>query len=67
MTRGDMLADGARRTDGPLLDLHQVEQNHIRRVLEATANNRNRASEILGISKSTLWRKCRELHIPLQN
>lgn len=44
MTCGDMLADGARRTDGPLLDLHQVEQNHIRRVLEATANNRNRAS-----------------------
>ncbi len=60
-------AVGARHTGGPLLDLHQVEQNHIRLVLEATDNNRNRASEILGISKSTLWRKCRELRILLQN
>jgi two-component system, NtrC family, response regulator HydG len=40
--------------------LAQVEQEHIQAVLEMTQGNRSRASRILGISPTTLWRKCRE-------
>ena len=39
--------------------LAQVEQDHIKAVLELTGNNRSRAARILGISPTTLWRKTR--------
>lgn len=44
-------------------DLRQVERAHILQVLEFAANNRAKASKMLGISKSTLWRKCQEFGI----
>lgn len=37
--------------------LEQVEQDHIRQVLESTGNNRAQAARALGISPVTLWRK----------
>ena len=37
--------------------LAQVEERHIRAVLERTGGNRTRAAEALGISPSTLWRR----------
>ncbi len=37
--------------------LEQVEQDYVRRVLEASGNNRARAARVLGISPVTLWRK----------
>ncbi len=37
--------------------LAEVEKEHIKAVLELTGGNRKRASEILGISTTTLWRK----------
>ncbi len=54
---------GARRPAGALADptelpsLEKVERDYILEVLQATRWNRKRASEILGISTVTLWRK----------
>ena len=44
--------------------LEQVEQNHIRQVLEATGNNRAQAARALGISPVTLWRKLKNRETP---
>jgi DNA-binding NtrC family response regulator len=49
---------GGRTPGAPLPDtLSDLEQDHIRRVLEATHGNKTRASEILGIERKTLYRK----------
>jgi two-component system response regulator HydG len=42
---------------GDLVSLAQVERAHIGRVLRSCDNNQERAARILGISRSTLWRK----------
>jgi transcriptional regulator with PAS, ATPase and Fis domain len=39
--------------------LAETERDHIEAVLEMTQGNRTRAARILGISSTTLWRKCR--------
>jgi len=46
-----------------LPSLEEVENRHIRKVLEATGFNRNMASRILGIPRTTLWRRMRRLGI----
>lgn len=40
-----------------LATLAEVEDRHIRRILEAVDGNRSRAAEILGIGRKTLYRK----------
>ena len=45
------------------VSLVDVEREHIFRVLKSVNNNKTRASKILGISRSTLWRKLKELNI----
>jgi len=45
------------------VSLEDIEREHILRVLKSVNNNRTRASKILGISRSTLWRKLKELNI----
>lgn len=40
-----------------LKSLAQVEEDHIHQVMAATGGNKNEASEILGISRTSLWRK----------
>jgi len=40
--------------------LKQVEMAHIIRVLDFTGGNRTKASKILGISETTLWRKLKK-------
>jgi DNA-binding NtrC family response regulator len=50
----------SRATDGLPKTLEQLEREHILRVLDETAGNRERASAILGISSRTLYRKLRE-------
>lgn len=44
---------------GPML-LADVEQAHIRKVLESSDNNRTKAARLLGISPTTLWRKMKD-------
>ncbi len=44
--------------------LAEVEQDHIRQVLEATGNNRAQAARTLGISPVTLWRKLKNQENP---
>jgi DNA-binding NtrC family response regulator len=39
--------------------LEEIENDHIRRVLEFTRGNKQRAAEILGIDRKTLYRKAR--------
>jgi len=45
------------------MTLAQLEAEHIRRVLIHTAGNTTKAAKILGISRSTLWRKMREYEL----
>jgi DNA-binding NtrC family response regulator len=49
--------------DYPLRTLEEVEREHIERVL-AIETNLDRAAEILGITKVTLWRKRKEYGLP---
>lgn len=42
------------------ISLEEVERNHILRVLDECNGNQKRASEILGINPSTLWRKMKK-------
>lgn len=37
--------------------LLEVEENHVRRVLEIAGGNKSRAAEMLGIDRRTLYRK----------
>ncbi len=41
--------------------LSSVEEDHIRKVLEATHGNKSRAAEILGIERKTLYRKLEKM------
>ncbi|HWP85204.1 MAG TPA: sigma-54 dependent transcriptional regulator [Terriglobia bacterium] len=47
----------AARQDRTNESLSGIEEEHIRRVLEATRGNKTRAAEILGIERKTLYRK----------
>lgn len=43
-----------------LKTLHDMERDHIMKVLAAVDHNQTEAAQILGIGRSTLWRKLRE-------
>ena len=45
------------------LELRLVERQHIARVLELAGHSKDKAARMLGISKSTLWRKCHEMQL----
>ena len=49
----------AARTGGE--SLSTLEEDHIRKVLEATRGNKSRAAEILGIERKTLYRKLEKM------
>ncbi|RLB80478.1 MAG: hypothetical protein DRH17_11830 [Deltaproteobacteria bacterium] len=55
---------GRSQTD-ELLTLAEVEERHIRRILEITDGNRTRAAKILGIGLRTLQRKLKALDRPV--
>ena len=65
ITAADLgLGDQRRRSDGepdPLVPLKDLEHRHIRRVLEATGGNRVEAARILGIDRTTLYRKLKHI------
>jgi two-component system response regulator HydG len=45
--------------DGPLRPLADVEREHVIRVLEACGGHQVDAARVLGIGRTTLWRKLR--------
>ena len=52
---------GARRAaGGPLKSLEELERDHITKVLQAVGGQRELAAGILGITRSTLWRKMKK-------
>ncbi len=50
-------------TEIDMISLDEMEKEHIRRVLEATKRNLSRASEILGISRATLYSKLKRYNL----
>lgn len=55
-----MLSVTARPSEG-LLSLREHEEDYIRAVYTYTGNNKQRTAELLGISRTTLWRKLKEM------
>jgi len=51
---------GRARSGEPALTLEEIERDYIRRVLEHTGGSRSRAAEILGIDRTSLWRRMRK-------
>lgn len=51
--------------DLSMFSLQRLEKYAIEQVLRLSGNNKSRASEILGISRETLYRKMRHYAIPL--
>jgi transcriptional regulator with PAS, ATPase and Fis domain len=45
---------------GEPMTLAEMEREHILKVLKSAGGNRSKAAEILGIGKTTLWRKLKE-------
>jgi DNA-binding NtrC family response regulator len=64
-TLGSRKAGATGKTNGNGLDadnptLEELERRYILRVLEQCQHNREKTAEILGINKSTLWRKLQQ-------
>ncbi|NIM89453.1 MAG: response regulator [Candidatus Aminicenantes bacterium] len=49
---------------GPLLRLDDVEKNHILEILKRVNSNKQKAAEILGLSRQALYRKLKKHEIP---
>jgi len=62
-SRTPLLTRGSAFPYSETMTLAQLEAEHIRRVLQHTSGNTTRAARILGISRSTLWRKMREYRV----
>jgi len=54
---------GGRSAEDPLKSLEELEKEHIVRVLEVVRGRRDQAAEILGITRSTLWRKIKKYNL----
>jgi len=50
--------------DEDMQTLEEMGRAHIIKVLEKVNGNRVKASEILGINRTTLWRMMQRLNIP---
>jgi transcriptional regulator with PAS, ATPase and Fis domain len=58
-----LLTEGSAPPLADNLTLEQVEAWYIRRVLEQEKGNQTLAAQLLGISRSTLWRKVKRYHL----
>src|SRR5690606_7008724 len=45
------------------MDLQAVERRHVVNVLERAGGNRDEAARLLGISRTTLWRRMKKLGV----
>ena len=54
---------GGLSEDGPLPSLAEMEEDHIRRVLESVDGHRGSAARILGISERNLYRKLKSYRL----
>jgi two-component system response regulator AtoC len=59
------LSPGQPEKDCTSLKLEDMERTHIKSVLESAGNNRTKAAQLLGISRSTLNDKLKKYAIPL--
>ncbi len=55
------LSGESRQSEGALKSLDDLEKEHITRVLDAVQGRRDQAAVILGITRSTLWRKLKKV------
>ncbi|GAB6038764.1 sigma-54 dependent transcriptional regulator [Fundidesulfovibrio butyratiphilus] len=55
--------DPAPRAERELMTLEEMERGHIARVLEVTGRNKGMASQVLGIPRTTLWRKLKQFKL----
>ena len=51
------------RKEHPERTLDEVERDYIRRVLAHTGGSRTKAAEILGIDRTSLWRKLKKYNL----
>ncbi|GAB3257397.1 sigma-54 dependent transcriptional regulator [Larkinella harenae] len=59
----DLLYADRTNSNGPVYDLAQIEENHIRHVLHHTGGNKTEAARLLNIGLTTLYRKITEYQI----
>ena len=57
---GDNHQPAIRDEQESLVSLAELEKDYIREVLKSTGGNRNEAANILGISRTSLWRKLKD-------
>ena len=61
-------ADSAKAEDaGEILSLEEMERRHILHALSVCKGNKTEVCKRLGISRATLWRKLKELQIPVED
>jgi len=58
-------ADREASSNSPLKRLEELEKEHIAKVLQAVQGRRDQAAAILGITRSTLWRKMKKFGLDL--
>jgi two-component system response regulator HydG len=49
----------------PLKSLEELEKDHIIKVLNSVAGQRGQAARVLGVTRSTLWRKIKRLGLKI--
>ena len=60
--------DSAKADDaGEILSLEEMERRHILHALSVCKGNKTEVCKRLGISRATLWRKLKELQIPVED
>jgi len=57
----DLITDPAAVNHSPLKSLEELENDHIIKVLSAVGGQREKAARVLGVTRSTLWRKIKKL------